>query len=122
MSSCWLRSGVTGSVCSNSSPLVRCATASTYAERSILRWPACHTYCTARWAVPPTLKVHGQLCRHVAYLGAMPCLQSCPNALVQPHPLRGRDPLIEHLLIQGMDKAIGASHRAVWPELFSARL
>jgi hypothetical protein len=65
--------------------------------------------------------VHGQLCRHVAYLGAMTGLQSCPNALVQPHPLRRRDPVIEHLLIQGMDKAIGAGHRAVWPGLFSDR-
>jgi hypothetical protein len=71
--------------------------------------------------VPPTHKVHGQLCRHVTGLGAMARLQADPNALVQPHPLRGRDPLIEHLRIQGMDKAIGAGHRAVWPRLFSAR-
>ena len=35
--------------------------------------------------VPPALEVHGQLCSHVACLGAMAHLQSCPNALVQPH-------------------------------------
>jgi hypothetical protein len=33
-------------------------------------------------------------------------LQAGPNTLVEPYPLRGREPLIEHLLIQGMDEAI----------------
>jgi hypothetical protein len=71
--------------------------------------------------VPPTRKVHGQLCSDVTGLRAMARLQACPNALVETDLSRCRDPAIEHLLIQGMDEAIAACHRAVWPELFSTR-
>jgi hypothetical protein len=49
-------------------------------------------------------------------------LQSYPKARVQPHPLRGRDALIEHLLLQGMDEVRAPCHRAVWPDLFPAHL
>ena len=51
----------------------------------------------------------------------MAYLQSCPNALVEADPLRCRDALIEHLLIQGVDEMIAICHRTVWPGLFPAR-
>ena len=73
------------------------------------------------WVVPPACKVHGQLCRYGACLGAMAYLQSCSNALVETDPPRCRDPAIKHLLIQRMDEAIAACYRAVWPGLFPAR-
>ncbi len=62
-------------------------------------------------------KMHRQFGRNVACPAAITDLFPSANLPMQPAALGGGDPLVNHFIIQGMDKIIDSCQCPIWPGL-----